>query len=105
MDLKAYYRDIRELESSLPDEDVVVVSLVTPDGGRAGARSEVSRLLAAKLVIERKARLASGEEASQYRSELAEASERAREEAAASRVQVAIVREPVSERAKAKTRK
>ncbi len=33
MDLKAYYRRVRELEASLPDEFLVVKSISTEAGG------------------------------------------------------------------------
>jgi hypothetical protein len=59
MDLKVYYRKIRIVEAEIADADVVMISLETPDGGRAGVATEVRRRLAAKLVVEGKARLAS----------------------------------------------
>jgi len=67
------------------------VSFETPDGGRSGVRTEVPKRLAAKLVVEGKARLASEKEASEYRDEISAAHRRAQELAAASKVQVAIV--------------
>lgn len=67
MDLKAYYREIRTLETLLTDKDVVIVSNTTPDGGKAGTITEVPRLVACQLVVEGKARLASTEEIAQYR--------------------------------------
>jgi len=69
MDVKAYYRRIREIEASLPGEDVLVVSLATPDGGREGLRVEVSPFEAARLVVEDRARLATKEEAAAWKEE------------------------------------
>ena len=36
MQLKTYYKDIRETEESIAEEFPVVISLSTPDGGKAG---------------------------------------------------------------------
>ena len=101
MDLKVYYRKIREIETSIPDADTVVVSFETPDGGKPGARTEVPRRLAAKLVVEGKARLATNEEAAEFQREMQQANQKAEELAAASRIRVAIV--PETELRKRKT--
>ena len=63
MDLKVYYAKLREVESTITAPFVVVVSLNTPDGGKAGVKNEVSRAVAAKLVVESRARIATEEEA------------------------------------------
>lgn len=94
MDLKVYYRKIREVEAEIAGADVVVVSLETPDGGRAGVRSEVPAKIAAKLLVEGRVRLASDEEAAEHRENARLACEKALEEAAAKKLQVAIVSEP-----------
>lgn len=91
MDLKVYYRKIREIEASLPGDDVIVVSLETPDGGREGVYTEVPKHLAAKSLVEGRARLASEEEASRFRKATREASEKAKEEAVTGKLQVEIV--------------
>jgi hypothetical protein len=70
MDLKVYYRKIREIEASIEEPFVVLVSRATEDGGKAGVRSEVPRRLAAKLIAEETAALASPEEATEFRAEL-----------------------------------
>src|SRR5437667_8215233 len=67
MDLRLFYQKLRKIEQEIADPHVVVVSNETPDGGRAGQKSEVSRSGAAKLVVEGKARLATLEEANEYR--------------------------------------
>ena len=47
MDLKAYYRRIRETEASFEDEFPVVKSLATESGGCAGRLTETTRAVAA----------------------------------------------------------
>ncbi len=91
MDLKAYYRKIRQTEATLDGPHVIVVSQESPDGGRAGVRMEVPRAIAAKMLVEGRARLATTEEASQYREQLAEAKRAADQAAAAQRMQFTVV--------------
>ena len=62
MDLRVYFQKLRSIEANIPTSYVVVVSQETPDGGRAGVQTEVRREMAARLVIEGRARLASEEE-------------------------------------------
>jgi len=66
MDLRIYYQKIRDVESSIAGADAVVVSCSTPEGGRAGVLCEVPRAVAAKLVVDGKARLATEEETRDY---------------------------------------
>ena len=91
MDLQIYYRKIRELEDTLKDPSVVVVSLETPDGGRAGVRTEVPRRIAAKMMVEGAVRLATAEEAQEFQEQKAEAKRQADQAAAASRLQFTVV--------------
>lgn len=93
MDLKAYYRKVREVEASISEDFPVVVSQETADGGRAGVRNEVARGVAARMIVEGKARLATREEAEEYRRGLAEARREAEQAAIASRVQVTVIPE------------
>jgi len=90
MDLKVYYRKRREAEESLP-EPCVVVSLDTPDGGRAGVRTEVRRALAAKMIVDGAARQATAQEVKSFLDEKAEARRAAEQLAAARRMQVTVV--------------
>jgi|GEM_PF-3820049 len=69
MDVKAYFQKIRAVERSLGEGDAVVVSLETNDGGRAGRAMELSRELAAKMIVDGRVRTASAEEAERYRAE------------------------------------
>jgi len=91
MDLKAYYRKVREIEAAIQEPYVVVVSHETPDGGRAGARSEVSRGLAAQLIAQGKARLASQPETQAFRAEADAARVQMEENQLQRRVQLAVV--------------
>lgn len=69
MDLRAYYQKIRKIESEISEETVVIVSRETSDGGRAGVRTEVPRAVAARMVAQETAELASAEVAARFRSE------------------------------------
>ena len=70
MDLRAYYQKIRSIEAEIKEPEVVIVSRVTPDGGTTGAKADVPRAVAARLIAEEKAVLASPEEAERFRSEV-----------------------------------
>ncbi|MGO4884162.1 MAG: hypothetical protein ACLP59_25575 [Bryobacteraceae bacterium] len=91
MDLQVYYKKIRALEDSLKEPAVVLVSLETPDGGRAGVRTEVPRRTAAKLIVEGGARLATPEEAREFQEHKAEAKRQADQTAAAGRMQLTVI--------------
>jgi hypothetical protein len=73
VDLRAFYHKIRTIEATIPGVDAVVVSLETPDGGRAGSMAEVARGVAAKLVAQGKARLANDDEADTFKAAAVEA--------------------------------
>lgn len=66
MDLRDYYRKVREVEAAIAEKDAVIVSEATPDGGLSGVMSEVPKVVAARLVASGKARLATAEEAAQH---------------------------------------
>jgi hypothetical protein len=93
MDLRAFYQKLRQTEASIGEAHVVVVSLETPDGGRVGVRTEVPRALAARMVVENRARLATPEESAELREQAAEAKRQAEQAAAASKIQIAVVSE------------
>lgn len=67
MDLREYYRKIREIEAEIGEANVVVVSRKTSEGGVRGVKSEVPRNVAAKLIADGRAVLACAEEAARYR--------------------------------------
>jgi hypothetical protein len=69
MDVRVYYQKLRKIEATIPEPYVVVVSRETPDGGKPGVKTDVSRSLAARLIVEDQATLASPEETAQFRAE------------------------------------
>ena len=91
MDMRVYYRKIREMEEQLTEDPVVVISLETPDGGKAGVRIEVSRRNAARLIVEGWAELAKADDAASFRDAQREAKIAADETEAARRVQFTVV--------------
>jgi hypothetical protein len=91
VDLRDYYQQLRRVAETIADEHPVVVSNSTPDGGKAGVRTEVSRAIAAKLVVEGKARLATDDEGEAYRGGLREAKLKAEQDIAAARLQVTVI--------------
>ncbi len=66
MDLRNYYKKINEAASVIPDEFALVMSKESPDGGKEGVFCEVTRLQAAKLLVEERARLADAKEAKKF---------------------------------------
>ena len=100
MNLKAYYQKLRELEGSLTEPFAVLVSLATPDGGKEGLITEAPREIAAKMVADGRARLASDDVAKDFYEKKAEAKRSVDAEIAASRMQVTLV--PTSELLRAK---
>ncbi len=69
MDLKAYYKKIREAERSMQGNYQFLMSLATPDGGKEGVITEVATGIASRLIVERKARRATEDEARKFRAE------------------------------------
>jgi hypothetical protein len=66
MDLRMFYQKMRTLEQEIKSEHVVLVSVETPDGGKAGVKTEVTREQAAKMIVEGRARMATKTEAAEY---------------------------------------
>jgi len=62
MDLRIYYQKIRDAQATISDPHPVIVSRETPDGGKEGTLTEVPSAIAAKMVVEGAARLATAEE-------------------------------------------
>jgi hypothetical protein len=91
VDLQVYFKKIRALEESLKDPSSVVVSLETQDGGKAGVRTEVPRRIAARMIVEGTARLATPDETREFQEQKAEAKRQADQLAAASRMQFTVV--------------
>jgi len=93
VDVKQYYRKVREVEGTITAPYVMVVSLETSDGGKAGVVSEVPRETAAKMIVEARAVLASDDEKQAYMVSQAAAKKAAHKAELARRVQVAIITE------------
>ena len=103
MDVKQYFRKMREIEESLTEPYPVVVSLETPDGGKAGSICEVPRVVAAKMILERRANLASIEQKELFFQQQEAAKKAAEKAELARRVQVAILADPDLQTTAAKT--
>ena len=93
MDLRIFYQKVREAEREIPGDPTVVVSFDTSDGGKAGVVSEVPRHIAARMIVEGKARIALDPETLEYRQQVDEARRRIEEDASARRVQVTVISE------------
>ena len=98
MDLKQYFRKLRDIEACITDAYPVVISLETPDGGKAGVPSEVSRSVAARMIVEAQAVLASEEEKELYKNERLAAKQAIEKAELAKRVHVTIISDPDVER-------
>ncbi len=91
MDLRAYYKTVRETEATLPSPHVVLVSKATPDGGKEGVVTEVPTPIAARMLVEGSARQATGDEAASFHQKQEEVRVAAHEAAEASKLQVVVV--------------
>jgi hypothetical protein len=91
MDVKQYYRKVQEIESGLQDNCPILVSLETPDGGKAGVLSAVPRAVAAKMIVEGRAVVASPAQKQQFADQLQTAKRAAEKAELSRRVQVAII--------------
>jgi hypothetical protein len=78
MDLRTYYQKMRKIEADIPEENAVIVSVETSDGGTPGRTTEVKRELAARMLVEGRARIATEQEAAEFRGEQSRAYEQAR---------------------------
>jgi hypothetical protein len=91
MDLKLYYQKVRDTASKIADPFPVVVSKESTDGGKDGIFTEVTRSIAAKMLVEGLVRLATLAEAEAFRLLQAEAKRAADQVAAMARVQLAVL--------------
>lgn len=93
MDLRQYFRRIREIESNMPDAHVFVTSLETPDGGKPGVVTEVPRDLAAKMITEGRALLSTKAEKEAFLENQKAARAAAQRAEVAQKLQVTVVAE------------
>jgi len=91
MDLKLYYAKIREQERKIEDPFPVVVSAATADGGKAGIRTEVPKAVAAKMIVDGVAELATRKDTNLFRQANAEAKAQVDEEAEAAKLRFTVV--------------
>ncbi len=91
MDVRTYYQKIRDMEATIPGQFTVIVSRATDDGGKSGVLVEVTRHVAAKMVVEGSAALATIAQATAFQEQQAAAAKAAQEAAAAAKVEVTMV--------------
>ena len=91
MDVRSYYRKVKDTEEGLKGSEVVLVSLETPEGGKEGVRTEAPRSVAARMIAEGRARVATDAEASEFRDGLRAARQKHEREEAARRVQIVVM--------------
>src|SRR5437899_12879374 len=99
MDLKAHYQKIRELERSFEAAYPVIVSLETPDGGKAGVKTEVPPGVAARMIAEGRARLADEQAVREFQEQKSEAKRMADQRDTSRRLQVTAPKRPGKSRA------
>jgi hypothetical protein len=91
MDMKTYYQRIRAAEAELEGVDVMVTSLATPDGGREGVVNLLRREIAARLLVDKKVRLATEDEVEGYERAAEEMRRQAEMEKTAQQIQVVVM--------------
>ena len=91
MDPTVYYQKVRAQEAAIKDEFPVLTSLATADGGRDGVQTEAPRLIAARMLVNGEARLASDGEKKSFRAAQAEGKRVAEERLAMSQLQLSVV--------------
>jgi hypothetical protein len=101
MDLKQYFKKIKDTEETIKSPYPLIVSLETTDGGKAGVVVEVTRQEAAKALVDNRAVLATEEQKTEY-FEREKARKKSAEKAELSRrLQIAIVSDSVVHEIKA----
>lgn len=93
MDLRAYYRKLREMEASITEDFPIVKSFATEEGGRGGRLTEVPRVVAARMLVEGVAELATAEETRDFRAAVKQAQEAEEQRRQASKIQFTILSE------------
>jgi hypothetical protein len=96
MDIRVYFQKVREIERSISEAYVVVVSLETPEGGVPGRMTEVSRASAAQMIVDAKVRLADATERAAFYKQGQDALAAAEEERLAGKIQLTVVSDHLS---------
>ncbi len=91
MDLRAYYEKVRAAAGTIAGVDAVMVSVATPEGGKAGVKTEVPREIAARLMADGRARVATDEEAEEFHNVNVLAKAKHEQDEAARRIQVMVI--------------
>ena len=91
MDMRAFYQKLKQIEESISEPHVVIVSNETGDGGRAGVMTETPKSVAARMIAEGNARLATKEESESFREKALEAKRQVDQAIAASRMQLTVI--------------
>ena len=94
MDLKQYFKKIKDTEESIAEPYLLIVSLETADGGKPGIVTEVSRREAAKALVEGRAATATDEQSKAYFEREAARKKSAEKVELSRRLQIAIVSDP-----------
>jgi hypothetical protein len=91
MDLRQYFKKIKDTEALIEDQYPLLVSLETTDGGKPGAIVEVSRQEAARAIVENRAVLASADQKTAHHIREAARRKLAEKAELTKRLQIAIV--------------
>jgi len=91
MDLRQYFKKIKDTEASIEDQYPLIISLETSDGGKPGAVIEVSRAQAAKALVENRAVLATDVQRAAYYAQEATRRKAAEKAELSRRLQIAII--------------
>ena len=91
MDMRQFFKKIREVEDVIKIPEVILVSNQTDDGGKAGVKNEVKRSVAARMIAEGKARLATEDETKEFHQAAAEAFKLGQDAVNSGKVQLAVL--------------
>jgi hypothetical protein len=91
MDIRQYFKKIRDIEASIKEPYPLIVSADTEDGGKAGTVMEVSREEAAKAIAEGRAVAASEQQKKDYFEQEALRKQSADKAELSRRLQIAII--------------
>jgi len=91
MDIRGYFRKVRETEELIDGPMAVIVSLDTPEGGKAGRFMEIGRSVAAHMMVDARARLANDQEIADYRASVEQDIEQAQQTLNASNISLTMM--------------
>jgi hypothetical protein len=91
MDVKTYYQKIRDTEAAIVADYVIVISKATDDGGKSGVPVQVSRQVAAKMLVEGSAVLATNSQTNAFQQQQTTDLKAAQDVAESAKVSVTMV--------------